>query len=68
MGGMFYDARINSISDISGWDTSNVTNMEAMFMVVYGLDIDFSKWNVDKVESWENFIFDENVSLPDKFK
>ncbi|SMG34801.1 major paralogous domain-containing protein [Fibrobacter sp. UWB13] len=36
--------------DISGWDVSNVTDMEAMFQGSR-LNVDLSKWNVSKVKN-----------------
>ena len=37
--------------DISGWDVSNVTNMQDMFFSCKNFDCDLSKWNVSKVKN-----------------
>jgi len=47
MAGMFYFADFNQ--DISNWDTSQVTNMAAMFSYVYNFNQDISNWNTSQV-------------------
>ena len=36
--------------DVSGWDTSNVTNMNSLFQGCVRFNCDISKWNVGKVK------------------
>lgn len=43
--------------DISGWDVSNVTNMEAMFQGSH-VNVDLSKWNVSKVKNMKDMFAD----------
>ena len=47
------------IGDLSKWDTSNVTDMSDMFRYAkFGttsFSLDLSKWNVDKVTSYDEF-------------
>lgn len=45
---MFYGCRGLS-SDVSGWDVSNVTNMEYMFFQCSSLNSNLESWNVSKV-------------------
>ena len=40
---------IRKYGDISGWDVSNVTNMEKMFNRAESFNGDLSKWNVSNV-------------------
>ena len=55
---------IISLSDISNWDTKNVTNMENMFFLCYCLEniSDISKWNTDKVINM-GYMFYQCISL-----
>ena len=53
--------------DISGWDTSMVTDMSYMFAYTTNFDSDISKWDVSKVTSMESMfdgasIFDSEIS------
>ena len=67
---MFYCCKsLNSLPDISKWDTSNVKDMSNMFSGCYSLDSlpDISKWNTSNVEDMSG-MFDgcESLkSLPD---
>ena len=46
---MFSRGRIDSTSDISKWNVSNVTNMSHMFADCTSFNQDISKWNVSNV-------------------
>merc|ERR1712086_1080715 len=53
--------------DISDWDMSSVTTMEAMFEYCHVFDSDISQWDVSKVTSLastfdEDFVFDADLS------
>ena len=52
--------------DISGWDTSSVTNMDAMFYYPSAFkNYDFRGWNVDSVSSHVTFAsFATNIIEP----
>ena len=47
--------------DVSKWDTSNVTNMNSMFVRAKKANPDVSKWNTSKVVDIENMFFSSNV-------
>lgn len=44
--------------DISGWDVSNVTNMNSMFDRCFDFNQDLSKWNVSKVTDMNGMFFE----------
>lgn len=48
--------------DISGWDTSNVTNMEKMFFGATSFNIDISEWDTSKVTNM-NRMFEDAKSF-----
>ena len=43
--------------DVSGWNTSSVTNMESMFSGCNHFNGDLSKWNVSKVRNFEKMFY-----------
>ena len=45
----------NFNQDISGWDTSKVTNMSRMFFQTSTFDQDISSWDVSNVSSFSSF-------------
>ena len=52
MSDMFHDCNtLSSLTDISKWDTSNVTDMSSMFYYCIALSLlpDISKWDTSKV-------------------
>ena len=54
MSNLFTDSIFeNLVFDVSEWDVSNVTNMEAMFLGCIKFDGDLSDWNVSNVETME---------------
>lgn len=53
---------LNFNSDISGWDTSNVTNMAGMFQNCVTFNQDLSKWNMSSVTTMQN-MFKDAVSF-----
>ena len=56
MTSMFFGSTIKNI-DTSGWDTSNVTNMDLMFYTAYFLEsLDVSQWDTSNVTSMQ-FLF-----------
>ncbi|ATZ16799.1 hypothetical protein ELUMI_v1c00710 [Williamsoniiplasma luminosum] len=60
-----YKPKFNS--DISNWDTSNVVNMEALFMGATSFNQDISKWNTSKVTTvegmfWSARAFNQDLS------
>lgn len=62
LGGMLCNTTIGSI-DVSGWDTSNVTNMDRLFNKSNVTEIKgIEKWNVSKVTDF-NSIFGETEKL-----
>ena len=52
--------------DLSSWDVSNVTNMNAMFRGCKSFNKDISKWNVSKVSN--NILMFFNCSIKDEYK
>ena len=50
-------SRIDFNGDISGWDVSNVENMDCMFAGAYQFNCDISKWDVSKVKNMDNMFF-----------
>ena len=62
---------LNSLPDISKWDTKNVTNMSYMFGGCNSLESfpDISKWELNK-NLYKKYMFyecDKNI-IPGKFK
>jgi len=53
--GYINDNKFNA--DVSGWDTSNVENMEGCFYISKKFDGDLSKWNVSKVTNMRNMFY-----------
>ena len=62
---------LNSLPDISKWDTKNVTNMSCMFYNCYSLKSlpDISKWDLNKKLDKKGMFYncDEKI-IPEKFK
>ena len=52
MQALFEGARAFS-QDISGWDTSKVTNMSYMFSQAHGFNQDIGNWNVSSVTDFD---------------
>ena len=50
-------------ADISGWDTSSVTNMEAMFGGASAFDADISGWDTSSVTDMEGMFEDASAWL-----
>ena len=69
---MFYNcSSLNSLPDISNWNTSNVTNMSYMFSNCSSLNSlpDITKWNIKKLKYKENmFEGCKERIIPKKFK
>ena len=57
MSGMFLSSHFNQ--DISSWDVSSVTNMNAMFKTVRAFNQPLNDWDVSNVENMGN-MFQEN--------
>jgi len=55
MGWMFYGCSSLTSLDLSGWDTSKVTNMSSMFYGCSKLSVDCSNWDVSKVTGHSSF-------------
>ena len=55
MESMFNGSNFNG--DLSGWDTSNVTNMARMFNNASSFDRDISGWDVSSVETMQRMFF-----------
>ena len=53
MNKMFDSSYFNQ--NISGWDVSNVTSMNGMFMSNTGFNQDISGWNVSSVTDYSNY-------------
>ena len=53
MSRLFFGLKLNKNVnfDVSGWDVSNVTNMESMFNNCINLDCDLSNWDVSNVKT-----------------
>jgi surface protein len=50
--------KLESIDDISGWDTSNCTNMLGMFQINCSLqELDLSRWDVSRVKDFGNMFY-----------
>ena len=47
--------------DISGWDVSQVINMESMFSAAESFNQDISKWDVSQVTSMKNMFSDSHA-------
>lgn len=48
---------LDSVGNISNWDTSNVTIMDNMFYKAKNFNDDLNNWNTNKLESlWEAFV------------
>ena len=72
MSHMFYYCKsLNSLPDISKWDTKNVTNMDYMFSRCKSLTSmpDISKWELNKNLKKDYMFYncDEKI-IPEKFK
>ena len=69
---MFYDCNsLNSLPDISKWNTSNVTDMSCMFFDCSSLNSlpDISIWNTKKLkEKTDMFYGCKEYIIPKKFK
>lgn len=50
MSKLFANVKRTDFSGIENWDTTKVTNMEAMFLGAVTFNSDISKWNVSQVE------------------
>ena len=48
---MFHNCKNFEGTGLENWNTSNVTNMEDMFMSCENLDTDLSKWDVSNVKN-----------------
>ena len=51
-----FDGCVNFNGDVSGWNTSNVTNMVSLFLSCHVFNQDISNWDVSKVTNME-FMF-----------
>ena len=47
--------------DLSKWDTSNITNMHAMFYKATDFDQNISNWNVSNVTDSDSFAVDAPI-------
>jgi surface protein len=57
MSNMFNGSKLVSL-DVSSWDTSNVTNMRAMFQTCWALEtINTDSWDVSKVTNMSDMFF-----------
>ena len=70
---MFYNCKtLNSLSDISKWNTSNVENMSDMFRWCNSLNLlpDISKWNTSNVKDMSYMFISckPSLDIPPKFK
>jgi len=61
MSGMFNDAKIDTL-DVSGWDTSNVTNMNAMVYKLEAFSAAINNFDISNVTDLVNFA--GNTTLP----
>jgi surface protein len=62
MNSMFYGATSFSCSDLTGWDTSKVTDMGLMFGYTTGFNGDISTWNTVAALTM-TLMFRDSVSL-----
>ena len=62
---VFWMSFLESLPDISNWNTNNVINMNGMFKSCKSLKSlpDISKWNIEKVEDKKNMFTDCSKSL-----
>ena len=58
---MFYKCS-NFNSDLSDWDTSNVTNMSDMFRTCSSFDSDLLNWNISNTETTAGMFVDCSIS------
>ena len=56
----------NFNSNISQWNTSNVTDMSGMFCGATAFNQDLSKWNVDKVTQHKSFSVNSGIDSAKK--
>lgn len=57
---------LETIGDISNWDTSKVTNIQSMFAVTYNIKyLDFSGWDTSNVTLFNHFIGISDTSIND---
>ena len=52
---------VNHNCDLSGWDVSNVTNMEFMFYYCNNFDCDLSNWDVSNVTNMRHTFYKCNM-------
>ena len=67
MSKVFANVKRTDFSGIENWDTSKVTNMEAMFLGAVTFNSDISKWNVSKVKNMSDMFvnaesFNQDIS------
>lgn len=68
MSKLFANVKRTDFSGIENWDTSKVTNMEAMFLGAVTFNSDISKWNVSNVVNMNSMFagatsFNQNIGL-----
>lgn len=68
MSKLFANVKRTDFSGIDNWDTSKVTNMEAMFLGAVTFNSDISKWNVSNVVNMNSMFagatsFNQNIGL-----
>ena len=62
MNSMFSDCQVLTSIDVSGWDTSNVTNMNSMFSDCKALtSVDVSGWNTSNVTDMNSMFYNCQV-------
>jgi len=55
----FFEVQLDSLTDISNWDTKNLSNIQNMFYYCSSLKSlpDISKWNTNNITKWINIFF-----------